>query len=260
MRQLLGVEARDEAVRLARLQRLAGLGHRQGAEVAEGVAPLGQRGAGRQHLLHQQIEVVEIGEEVGAEERRVDPQRRPLGHGGDHFEQTDLGGRVEAVARLGFERGGPRRQRRPGPGLGLRHQRFRGGRPGGRHRGHDPAGLVAVASQPGLMLGRPVAGERQMRMCIDEPRQHASAAGVELHHVAEPALQPPLRPDPRHLPVLDEHRPALDDPEIERPLPVAGHDLRRVAHEQPLGGAHPSSLWSMGIRMPRSRATAAASG
>ncbi len=269
--QLFGVQAGDETVGLAGLEGLAGLGHRQGAQVAEGVAALGQRGAGRQHLFHQQVEVARLREEVGAEECRVDPQRRPLRHRGDHLEQPHLGPGVEAVARLGLQRRGPRRQGRPRPRLGLFDQRLGAGRPGGGHRGHDPAGLVAVTPQAGLVLGGPVAGKGQMGMGVDEPRQHAPSAGVELLEVVHPTRQAPFRPDPRHLPALDEHGAPLDHPQVERPFPFAGHDLRRPPHQELPRRAHCTVLsWpgdtpgppgpsSMGIRTPRSRATAAAS-
>jgi len=82
------------------------------------------------------------------------------------------------------------------------------------------------------MLRRPIPGEGQVRVGIDEPRHHAPPAGVELLDVPEAGRQAPLRPHPRDLPVLDEDGAAVDDPEIERPPPVTGHDLGSVPDEQ----------------------------
>ena len=43
----------------------------------------------------------------------------------------------------------------------------------------DPARLVRRAGHPGRELGRPVAGEHQMGVAVDEPGDHTPAAGVD---------------------------------------------------------------------------------
>ncbi len=120
------------------------------------------------------------------------------------------------------------------------------------------------------MLGGPVTGEGQVGVGVDEAGQHATAAGVEFLHVATEELcrQVGFRAHPPHLPGPDQHGPPLDEAEVGRPVPGAGHHRGRPPHEQaPI--AHPSAPFapdapvapgSIGIRTPRSRATAAASG
>ena len=235
--ELVGVHVHDEALRRAGHQHRAALLGVEGARLAERVDTGRLRRAGLGHRPGHQLHVL-----LGGAALRYDvgAQQRPVrGHGRRGLQAAELVLDGQPVAALHLDRC------RPGP------QRF-GGQPcrpdgqllgrGGPRRGHgrpDPAGGVRGAGQPGLELRGPVASEHQVRVAVHKARQDAAAGRVE-PFVAGRRLAARARP----------HHPA------------ARHDEGRVGdgglvvpRHQPADPVHQQRAHSIGISMPRSRAT-----
>jgi hypothetical protein len=134
-------------------------------------------------------------DDVGAEERRLrgdlggQPQAARLVLDRQPVPALDLHGGRALPPHLGEQAD------QPVPQLGV------GRPPGGGDGGADPAAVVAGTRHPGLELGRPVAGEDQVGMAVDEAGDHRPAADVD----AVVGLGCVRRgPDPDDGPVLDD--------------------------------------------------------
>ena len=119
---------------------------------------------------------------------RAEPGRNPAG-GGDRPERRELGLAIEPVARLALE----------GRRAGAQHpvamardgasQTLCSGRSRRRDGREDPAAggvqlLVARAGRAERELVHPISAERRMGVAVDEPRDRAQAAGVDLLDLA----------------------------------------------------------------------------
>ena len=76
--------------------------------------------------------------------------------------------------------------------------------------------FVARAARAQRELLHPVAGERRMRVAIDEPRHGAPSAAVELLDVAVDRAQLAHAADVGDFAVVDEHVRVLDDVDVAR--------------------------------------------
>ena len=175
----------------------------EGALLAERVHPARVRRRRLEHRAGDQVDVA--GRVVGVLGRHdVRAEERGLvgelaGHGqaaglvadGQPVAGLDLDGRGALAAHLLDQPGDVRGELLVGRG------------PGGGHGGADPAGGVRLAGHPGRELLRPVAGEDQVAVAVDEPREHRAAAGVDdlvgVRHVGGPA-------DPGDPAALDDQR------------------------------------------------------
>jgi len=95
-----------------------------------------------------------------------------------------------------------------------RSQGFPTYRAGGLGRHPDPSAVVGLARHPPCELLRPITGEHQMGVRVDEPGHHAPASGV--HALVRRRAGPTYRD---HGVPLDHHRSVLYDPERSRPEP-----------------------------------------
>ena len=180
----------------------------EGPAFAEDVDPAGQRGAGGEHGSGDQLDVggrvglvgsvgAAAGDDVGAEEGRL------LGELAGHRQAASLGVDVEAVAGLALERGHSGAQQLVGqPG----HVGAQVVGRGGSGRGHgraNAAGRIGPTRHPSRELGRPVAGEDQVGMRVDEAGQHG--ATIHVHPLVGRGC-PVGRPDPGDPAVFDQNR------------------------------------------------------
>ena len=150
-----------------------------------------------------------------------------------------------------------------------------------RHGRSDAArGISLPRHARGELVGA-VAAEHEVRVRVDEPRDHRAAAGVDDLDVGVPdaamlvALAPVLalvapsevlgrvggRADPRDAPVFDEHGGVADD--AERPAfavarGVVRHQFADARDQHPSCGRAVAHASSIGTRRPRSRATSTA--
>ena len=154
------------------------------------------------------------GHRVRRQERGPHGQPRGAAEPARHFQHPDLGIAVQSVPGLDLDRGGSLLGHRLQPGERASVELFRGGRPGGAHRGHDPAAggrqfFVARASEPRLELGAPISPEDEVGVAVDQRRGDPTS-------VKRPGLRRLVRrkvgtrPDPGDLPVPDRERPVFD--------------------------------------------------
>ncbi len=170
-----------------------GLGRREGDRVAEDVDRVGQPFArdARQHDLAHQCEVVvaplavlrrhdvraEVGGAHGDAQLAAEPAR--------DAQHAQLGLDVEAVARLDLDRGrAARDQRAQAPRRARRRASSSLGRARHRDGVRDAAaagrrGDVALAGDPALEVGHPLAAEHQVRVRVDQARRDPAPAGVD---------------------------------------------------------------------------------
>ena len=138
-----------------------------------------------------------LGHDVGAEERRLlgelpgDRQDAGLVVDGQAVAALDLDGGRALAAHLGDQ---------PGDVAG---ELLVGGGAGGGDGGADAAGGVRRAGHPGRELRRPVAGEDQVGVAVDEAGEHRAAAGVDL---LVGGRRVGGRADPGDLRALDDER------------------------------------------------------
>lgn len=179
VRELVGVDTRVQARRLARREDRAGLVTVEGALLAEDVDPTGVRGTGVEHVagdegyVRRRVVGVVGGHDVRAHVR--DLVRVP----GRDAQGAGLVVDGEAVAGLGLEGGGALAE-----GLGevtgevaLQFRVARRARRG--HRRTDTARAVGPSRHTGVELLRAVAREDQVRVGVDEARDHRPAARVD---------------------------------------------------------------------------------
>jgi hypothetical protein len=211
----------------AGLQHAPGLVHGQRALVAECVAADGQRGAGRQHLLHHHVDVPGFRRQVRAQEGRHQLGRRPPVDLGDHLQEPPLGLGVEPVARLDLDRRRAAAQACPRPRRGLLDQLVERRLARRLDRPHDAAGGVRSPHQPGGELVGPVPGEGQMGVSVHEPGHDGPAGGVQLG--LGRAVEVTLGDDPLHPSVADHdgQRPSTGVVIAEHP---AGPPYDEVTH------------------------------
>ena len=178
--ELVAVHPQAQARRAAGLEDGAGLvavERVRAARLAEHVDPSRVRGAGGEHRAGDQREVLVARRagrnDVRPEERRLgrhlrgQAERALLVRDGQPVPALDLDGRGALGAQLGD------------PGAEQRAQRGVVRGPGGGDGRGDPAPVVALAAHPGGELGRPVAGEDQVGVRVDEARDHGAAAEVD---------------------------------------------------------------------------------
>ena len=177
--ELVGVQPAREAGGRPGGEDGAGLVGVEGTGLAEGVDPAGVRRRGLQHRTGDEVDVpgrvvgVLGRDDVGTEERRL------LGEEPRHREAAGLVVDGQAVAALDLQRGGALAahlldQPRDVGGellVGRGAQRGDGGA--------DAARGVGLAGHPGGELGRPVAGEDQVGVGVDEAGDHRAAAEVD---------------------------------------------------------------------------------
>ena len=189
---LVGVDAGQQAVRLARLQHPAGLGHIEYARLAEHVAVAGQlllRHSG-QHGIDQVIHIavavvlVFFGHRVGAQEGGAHVHGVGLAQGLDHPQLLQLGLQVQAIAAFDLAGRHAHGQHLIQEGAG-----FGGEGPfallaGVLHRAQDAtahAQDVQVAG-PGQLQGDLMlapAAEHQVGVGVHQDRRHQPAARVD---------------------------------------------------------------------------------
>ena len=184
LRELVAVKTQRETRGTTRLEIPPCLRRVERAALEEHVGGLRELGSLREHIAQREVEirvgVVELGRDgVGAQPRR-DAARRA-----DCTQRRELRLDVEAVAGLRLE-GGRAGTQHPVAVSGARfHQLVRRRRTRGSDRGHDPAAfrvelLVRCAACPQGELVDAVAGEARVRVAVDEPRDRAEPAPVEL--------------------------------------------------------------------------------
>ena len=118
------------------------------------------------------------------------------------------------------------------------------GGPGGANGREDAAAggmqlLIRGAGRAQRELFDAVAAERRVRMAVDESRNRAEAAAVDLLHIAVERRQVAHAAGCRDQPVLAEHVGVLDDRDRPEPGPARGRAARRrrrelleVAHQE----------------------------
>ena len=194
------------------------------------------------------------------QERGPNGQPRGAAEPARHFQHPDLGIAVQSVPGLDLDRGGSLLGHRLQPAERASVELFRGGRPGGAHRGHDPAAggrqlFVARASEPRLELGAPISPEDEMGVAIDQRRgEPASLERSGLRRLVRRKVR--TRPDPGDLPVPDRERPVLDRAVRVRRTGPHRRDAR--VGQQQVRGAH--GLRWRAVRQYRGRATCGHSG
>ena len=236
------------------------------AALEEDVGGLGDLRRLGQHLREREVEVrVGVAVELGRHGVRAEPGRHAAG-GLDRTQRRELGVAVEAVAGLRLER---RRAVRAHPAamaldgfaqaLLARGTRRADGREDAAAAGVQL--LVARAARAQRELLDAVAAERRMRMAVDEPRDRAEPAAVDLDDLAveQPAgracAPPPRSTSPRaeHVRVLEHVDLAERGPAQRRLAPRGRRELREIADEQLHASARAAPTGS------RSRPAAAAS-
>ena len=188
LRELVAVEPQRQAVRVARLEIAASLRRVERAPLEEDIGRLGELRRIREHVGQKEVEIGVGAREPWRSGVRSEPGRDPTGCC-DRPQRRKLGLAVEAVARLSLE---GRRARAEHPVAvtlhGLGEPGFSGG-PGRPHGREDAAArgvqlLVAGAACAPRELLDAVAAERRVRVAVDEARDGAQAAAVELLDVA----------------------------------------------------------------------------
>ena len=177
--ELAGVDPGDQPARPAGRQHRPGLIDAERAALAEHVHPAGVRRAGVEHRAAHQVHVRSgVPLELGRDHVRAEVGHLPGGLGRQRHRPRLVLDR-QPVAGLALEGGGALREHlrrepaQPGPQVGV------GGGPRRRHRRPDAAGRVAAAGHPRGELGRPLPGEHQVRVRVDEPGQHRPAGRVD---------------------------------------------------------------------------------
>ena len=247
--QLLGVEPEPHAVRRRGHENPTGLIDVERPAVAEDVAEAGERGARREHLLDDEIDIGgRVGPSVGdmRQKRGDHVDRRPVAGRHRCLEDADLLGHRQAVARLGFDGGGTGPQHPLQPGGGGLDQGI-GRRGTGRgDRGMDSAScrqdvLIAVAAEPPGELPGPLPSEHQMGVGIHEPGKHRSPGSA--HHLAFalPGREVGMAPCPDDPPVGDDHCGIADQPEISARTWV-GDQLADVGDQESPVARRPSPV------------------
>ncbi len=171
----------------------------------------------------------------------------------DRLELRELGVVIEAVAALALEcRRAVREHRVPVPFDDLA-KRVRAGRAGRAGRGQDPASrgeklLVGRSGGAQSELVRTVAGERRVRVAVDEPGDGAEPTTVDLVHVAVDAGETHHGAERLDQPVAHENECVLHDLDLAeggaaQRCPRSGwrRELREVADEEPAHGASVTS-------------------
>ena len=219
--QLVAVHAEPEALRAARLEHRPRLVGVEGAVLAEHVDPAGVRRAGLEHRAADELDVL-----VGAalELRRDDVrahERHVVGEPRRDLAEAPLGVDVEPVARLDLQVRDPGTSALRPPALGQLDQLRIAGGPRRLSRHPDPAGLVRPPCHARRELVGAVAGEDEMCVAVDEPRDDAAAGRVEALVAGR------SRPGHRRDPVALDHEGGVPD-EPQRPLA----QLRVVCDQQ----------------------------
>ncbi len=223
IRELLGMQLDRQAQRCGRLEHAPDLGRLEGDGLAKAVDRIDQP-RGRRRLQARQADPVQIAVRLalelrrhgmGAQERRLDPDRPQLGQAARDPQHGKLGRLVEAIARLDLERADAFRQERVQPGQGSCQQRCLAGRPGLGHGRADAAARgrdlgIGGAFQAQLELARPVAGEHQVCVAIDQGRGHQPAADIGARPGGQGGWQLGGRPEPGDPAGLDRDRAILD--------------------------------------------------
>ena len=177
--QLVGVNTQPHAVPAPRLQDRPRLVCVEGALLAEDVAPAGRPGRGRDHGLRQQAQVATAvrgelgGHEVGARKVASGVRERAM----RRWAASSLGG--EPVAGLDLHGGGAQGEGLLREPAGPADELGRRGLPGGGHRVEDPSRAIGAACHAHGELVRPVAGEDQVGVGVDEPGHEAAASQVD---------------------------------------------------------------------------------
>ncbi len=129
--------------------------------------------------------------------------------------------------------------------------------------------FVAGAAGTERELLDPVTAERRMRVAVDEPRQRAEAAPVELVRLAVEARQVAHPPDGADAVAVAEHVRVVDHLHCAEGAAAHGRtvargrdELAEIADEQarPVAVRHARQLSPIGVLRPCSRAACAASG
>ena len=231
----------------ARLEVPARLGRVEGAALEEHVGRLGELGRLGQHLGEREVEVRVGVAELRRHRVRAEP-RRDAARVADRAERRELRVAVEPVARLRLERRRALAEHPPAVPLDRCAQAVLAGRPRRADGREDAAAggvqlLVARAAGAERELVHAVAAERGVRVAVDEARDRAQAAAVELDDVAVERRQVAHPPDR-----LDRVAGAEDERVLEH-LDLA----ERRAAERRIGSARAS-------RAARGRGRAAARG
>ncbi len=226
--QLAGVHTRLQPGRPASGEDGARLVSVERPALAEDVDPPGMRRAGAEHRTADQVDVAG---RARLELRRhhvraeIGDLRRDLSGKGDAASLVADG---EAVTGLALERRDPLGQHlgcepaQVGPQLGV------AGSARGCDRAPDAAGAVGDAGHPGRELCAPFAGEDQVRVRVDEARQHCPAAGVNR---LVGGRRPHGRARPCHQAVADHQgRVPLGGQAVQRTVPRARDQLADVRY------------------------------
>ena len=284
------MHAHAEARGRTGLEDAAGLLGRERAALAEGVDPSRVGFASREHLADHEVDVrigttsraavvTRIGELPGNHMRSEECDL--VGDLVSQPHETLFVGDTQAVARLDLEGRGALRVQFGHERRETRTQRLVGRGPSSCHgRSNSARGISLARHARGELIG-PVAAEHEVRVRVDEPRDHRAAAHVHDLDVGVPeravllglaavlACVAPCkllgrvrgRTDPGDAAVLDEHGGVADD--AERSALAVGrgivrHQFGDAGEQHPSCGPAVAHASSIGTRSPRSRATSTA--
>ena len=267
LRELIAVEAQGETGVAARRQIPPRLGRVERAPLEEDVGRIGDARRLRQHLAEREVEVLVRGAElggngVGAEPRRDAPRRA------DGPERRELRVPIEPVAGLALPSRRAGAQHPAAVPLDGSAKAVLAGCAGGADGREDAAAggvelLVACASGAQGELAHAVAAERRMRVAVDESRNGAESAPVDLLDLVVDRAEVAHAPDRRDSLIRTEQVRVLEHLDLREGAPAerrsaAGRadELGEVADEEPprSGGAH-----AIGTSRPCSAAASAAS-
>ncbi len=202
----------------------------------------------RQHLGNHPIDVgIRVGM-LGWDGVRAEPGRHAPG-GPNRLELGELGVVVEAVPTLALEGRGPVGQHRGSMTRDDRLERdeTRGPRRTGRRQ--DPAAgceelLVRRAGAPQRELVRAIAGERRVRVAVDEPGDRREPSAVDLLDVAVERWQVAHAPDlldeavtHQDVCILDDLDPAERVAAKRCVIPRRRRELGEVSNDEPTHGS-----------------------
>ena len=202
--ELVGVQPRPPARARARPSGSPGPGRRRRPPVAEHVDPPRVRRAGVEHRAGHQVDVAS-GSSAYSGGTTCAPRNvvSSVTSAGDR-QAAGLVGDGEPVAALDLDRRGALALHLGDEPAEVRGELLVGRRAGRGDRGADAAGGVGLAGHPGRELGRPVAGEHQVRVAVDEAR--GSRRGRRRRRRARRQPRLPPRPRRRTTPSVDDER------------------------------------------------------